>query len=1581
MFSQTPANLKKGNFKQPQGKYAKMIQAVIDSYDQFEGMRTLEQEKIIHTQKAAALRSKALKMNIPIIRINEDGTESLLIAFLEGDKPLYYSIDNVDAAESTRTDHLHTGGSLGLNLNGDDLTAHVWDGGPVRPTHQEFDGAGGANRLTINDGVTTLNGNSFHAMHVSGTIGASGFQAAAKGMAWQANVLAHDWDSDDVEARAEAMSGMLISNHSYGIPFTSVDTEFPYYPGQYNSASTEWDDIMYDYPFYLMVKSAGNHGNSTGGTAPLEGNIQFDKLTGNANAKNNLVIVNAQDANVDGSGNLISVTRNSGSSEGPTDDLRVKPDIAGNGTGLYSSYDNSDSAYNTISGTSMSAPNVTGTLLLLQDHNANVNSAFMRAATLKGLALHTADDVSGAGPDAEWGWGLLNAKAAAEAITNADAANGAIIEENTLNNGTSYSINVQSDGVNPLLASISWTDPAGTPDNSTTPNVGTPVLVHDLDIRLSNGSTFYPWRLTSVNTKSNDSNSGNGNLVDPYERIDISVPAGIYTLTVSHKGALSVPQAYSLIVTGANLAPSIPEISFSTILGTQVENSECGFVDVTIPVTIASAPSVAATVDFTVSGSGSGTDNEDFSLETSTLTFPTGSAAAQNITLRVYHDSFLEGDETAIIDFTVNDNGGDAFANTAADQFTLTITNDDAIPTEAINVTLFSEDMVGPGFQVETNFNGDGTTDAFSFGNTAAATSAYWTTSGNSSQFAFTNDDACNCDKSFNFLNTNAIDMSGAYDSALLTFDHAFSNIAPETGQVLISTDAGASTNLVLTLTNTSTTLGGSAYSSPWVNGVTVDMTPYIGEPDVRVYFVYSDGNNWSYGMAIDNIVVTAEGGSEVQTAVNIGGGTQDDLTIYKDGTVYSSDATTGNVMATIVNNQADDYGCTTVAVNRDGTNAQAYNGSVAPNLVMDKRFTISPTNTIGAGDVTLTFYFSQAEIDGWISDTGLLVGDLVAGRGNSTSISETANLTVGSFGTNVTLTGNFTGLDGEFYFGTSDSFVAPCAGGLKTWVAGAWSPLGLPNASNSVVISDAYNTAINGDIEACSLTVSSGVIVTIPANTYVRSVGNITVEVSGTLIVAHQGSLVQIDNVATVTNNGTIQVQVTTPTLDPRDFMLIGSPMSTEVREDLVGFRMLQHATSDFDPNTVIQGLFPDGTNFTDDDLAGQAGFDWTPNSGLLNPGEGYYYIPGPDLQTGGSYDLVFDTGTLNNGIINYATEVGDTQNDSPNVLSNPYPSGIDTALFIGANAAVNEVYFWNHDTNPGATFPGSDDSYYNMADISVFNTLGGAQTGPSIIATGQGFGIKAASNDAIVFNNSMRVLTGNTTLRTPESEVNKLWLEVTNDIYDLKSGILIGFTSMATAAYEALYDSKRIAASLSLYSTIGADAQGYAIQGREAFDSAMTVPLGFQSLVDELATYTITLNDVEGLAWEEAGIYLVDRYTNEVINLDENAYTFSSPRGNFADRFILQFENEAVLDVANNLLDTVRLFPNPTNDLLQITSSRTLIKSTTIYDMQGRIVQENEFDLRESVQLNLGILKSAIYFVTIATEDGTITKRVLKK
>ena len=1556
-------------------KHAKSIKAIVDSYDQV-ALKDLYATNLAKEQaeKQDAL-AYAMVRNIPVKRYNADGSFDELQKIAEDGTPIYYTLHNVNAAISTRANFLNTGGGLGLTVDGNGMTAHVWDGGPTRPTHEAFDGPGGTNRVTINDGNTTLDGNSFHAQHVTGTIMASGLpDASSKGMSWQANALTHDWNSDLSEATTEAGMGMLLSNHSYGYNASAIpDAWF----GQYGSDARDWDLLMYASPYYLQIKSAGNDGNDNSSNAsPLDGQSAYDKLNGDACAKNNLVIANGQDASVNATtGALISVNRNSGSSEGPTDDYRIKPDIMANGTSLRSTLETSNSAYGNLTGTSMSAPNTTGTLLLLQEHYNDINGSFMKAATLKGLALHTADDVSPAGPDAQTGWGQLNAKFAAETITAAPTS--AVVSELNLSNGATYQVTIQSDGVNPLMASISWTDPAGTVNSGL--NSNTPALVNDLDLRLNNGSTFTPWRLTGVTT-----NGTGDNTVDPFERIDISGASGQYTLTVTHKGSLTNgSQDFSLIVTGGTIAASTPEISYGTTTTLTTEGTDCNFTDVTVPLNIAMAPSQNADVTFAVNGGTAG-NNLDYEIVTPSLTFLQGQTASHNLVVRVYHDGVVESSETAIIDFTVNPNGGDASANPAADSLTLTINDDDSAPTATQNVTVLYEDFEDATGWTVVDADGDGNNWGIrtDLGGThgyvgAIAFSYSWNGS------AFTPN---NYLRSPQFtIPANATVASVSYEIGSGTDPNFFAEHYSVYFTDDISTEAAMIGHTVLENDRTIPAVGSETR--------THNLISLAGQTGYLVFRHHNVTNQWYLGL--DSIDLTATINTNVQTAVNTG--TQDQIDIPGMGTLHTADAVSGDVMLDITNNNSFDYGCTSISVSRSGTGAQSYNGSTSPDLVTDKTFDITPTNTTGSGNTSITFYFTEAEVAGWESATGDVRSNLVAARGNATTVTETSSLTVGSFGSHVTLTGTFTGLDGTYYFGPLGAFVA-CTGVTKTWDGTNWTPMGAPGATDFVVINGNYTTATHGNLNACTLTISNSSTLTVSASGFVNVDGDITVNTGATLEVEHTGSVVQVDPDALATNSGTINVHLTTPPLKSRDFMLMGSPMTAETRDGVFtsSYNVQHHTPANFLPHPSVTA---GGTNFMDDNLDDWNGYNV--GSNVITPGEGFLVYPqaayndpayaGPPPVTTIQFPLTYSQGTLNTGDIDRTivfNNLVDNPDGTPNFLSNPYASPIDASTLVANNALINELYFWEHLTPPSAGIPGANTINVSMDDLSIYNgTMGipaandpGTSTAPNgVISTGQGFGIKAFGGGTVTFTNAMRLTSGNTTLRSPEG-LEKLLLKVESAQFQVRSYAGIGFRQDATPQLDEGMDTNRLATLISLYSHLEDGSEQLGIQSRETFESGIKIPMGFTSQILEDSTYKISLVDVTGTNLLGSNIYLVDHLTGMITDLTQSDYEFRSDTGTFDARFTLQFETE-VLGTGDLALNSISLYPNPADALLNVISPNAEITGITIHDVQGRKIEELTINNERSYQVDISSLDTALYFVTVTTESGSVTKRIVKK
>ena len=523
-------------------------------------MATLKKTEEFYRKKQEVEKRKAtavaLIKNWPLIINNEDGNFSELMRLSPEGFPIYYTTQNVNAAKSTRANHLNTGGSLGLNLNGQGMVVREWDGGNVRTTHTAFGG-----RVEVIDDPSNTS-TAAHSTHVCGTMVAAASPAAVKGMAYQANARTFNWDLDDSEAIAEAQLGMLISNHSYGVPVTSSGTTLPsWFIGSYSSDAYIWDELAYNAPYFLAVMSAGNDGQNDNNPDPLS--FGYDKLTSNKTAKNNLVVASCEDVIVatDGTTNVANINISSFSSQGPADDLRIKPDITGNGANLTSTSNTTNTATTIMSGTSMASPNVAGTLVLVQQHYKNLSNSFMRAATLKGLACHTADDAGEEGPDPIFGWGLLNAKKAVETIS----ANGLTswISEDNLNTGQVFTMTVNSNGTAPLMASISWTDLPGTVNTGQTfPNDPTPALINDLDIRITKtASSYFPWKLTT--DASAPAVRTGDNAVDNMEQVKIDAPtSGQYTITVTSKGTLVTgSQKYSLVITGINSSMALNSTS------------------------------------------------------------------------------------------------------------------------------------------------------------------------------------------------------------------------------------------------------------------------------------------------------------------------------------------------------------------------------------------------------------------------------------------------------------------------------------------------------------------------------------------------------------------------------------------------------------------------------------------------------------------------------------------------------------------------------------------------------------------------------------------------------------------------------------------------------------------------------------------------------------------------------------------------------------------------------------------------------------------------------------------------------------
>ncbi|MBX7207506.1 MAG: S8 family serine peptidase [Verrucomicrobiaceae bacterium] len=561
------------------------------------------------TAKHQAARARAAQLGLPPRTVFANG-RIVEIADFAGTKPLYFTTTNVNAAISTGANLLQ---AAPYSVSGGGFTVGIWDGGGVRSTHQELTG-----RVTIKDGAALAD----HSTHVGGTIGALGINAAAKGMAPAVSIDSYEWTNDKTEMTSRGASypgeagKIYLSNHSYGYvsgwnytglaspkwnwygsgtTSTGFDPDF----GKYETNARDTDLLAVSLPYYLIVRSAGNDRQdnpATGDPVSLSTSTTsavtydpalhpagdavyrgggYDTISFDAVAKDVLTIGSVGDAVSGGTRSLADAYMSYYSSWGPTDDGRIKPDLVANGEWLYSSFSSGDAAYNYMSGTSMATPNATGSAtLVIHWWDTLFPGHALRASTLKALLIETADDLGNVGPDYQYGWGLVNVKAAADLAQAYKNSSGTrrMIEDQITTTTTTRSYSFTWDGSSPIRATLCWTDPAGTATSSA--DLRTARLVNNLDLKVTGptGTVHLPWVMPFVGDWTNAKLSAPAitgvNNTDNVERVDIAAPpvAGLYTATVTYTGTLTNnTQNFSLVLSGGVASATAPVPTLTTV--------------------------------------------------------------------------------------------------------------------------------------------------------------------------------------------------------------------------------------------------------------------------------------------------------------------------------------------------------------------------------------------------------------------------------------------------------------------------------------------------------------------------------------------------------------------------------------------------------------------------------------------------------------------------------------------------------------------------------------------------------------------------------------------------------------------------------------------------------------------------------------------------------------------------------------------------------------------------------------------------------------------------------------------------------
>lgn len=516
----------------------------------------------------------------------EDGR----VLFIAGPRRFQLKVDN---ATSAAVSHVTDVQAAPYGLTGKGVAVSLFELAAGQGSHVEFGG-----RLNV---LATGGTEVQHATHVAGTIGASGLNAQAKGMAPAATLyqfrvtlgpndepLYHTQKDQQLAAR-----GVVADNNSWGFVIawaggdqflTWVDNEE--YFGAYDYEYTAPLDQISRDRGVLFVHSSGNEADDGPGgtwnqhrhltddfeidttvvycysknasgtdcdatacgaceTAKHHTLAPFDTLSLTGAAKNVLTVGAVDTAHV-----IMGL-----SSRGPAKDGRVKPEVVARGSNVFSTVPTN--SYLTTSGTSMASPVVTGIAALLTEQWRNTFATNPKPEELKAVIIAGAEDLGNAGPDYSYGFGLVNAKNSVDLVI-ADHADHKHIRDTTIAQGQQYEMPIVVQTAQNVRVVLQWADPpVFLPEDQV---YTAKALVNDLDLRIvgPTGTTYLPYVLDKNNV--NAVATRGVNTVDNTEMVEIAnAPPGAYRIVVNGTNVPQGPQN-AVIVTSARGARACSDV-------------------------------------------------------------------------------------------------------------------------------------------------------------------------------------------------------------------------------------------------------------------------------------------------------------------------------------------------------------------------------------------------------------------------------------------------------------------------------------------------------------------------------------------------------------------------------------------------------------------------------------------------------------------------------------------------------------------------------------------------------------------------------------------------------------------------------------------------------------------------------------------------------------------------------------------------------------------------------------------------------------------------------------------------------------
>ena len=354
-----------------------------------------------------------------------------------------------------------------------------------------------------------------------------------------------------------------------------------------------------------------------------------------------------------------------------------------------------------------------------------------------------------------------------------------------------------------------------------------------------------------------------------------------------------------------------------------------------------------------------------------------------------------------------------------------------------------------------------------------------------------------------------------------------------------------------------------------------------------------------------------------------------------------------------------------------------------------------------------------------------------------------------------------------------------------------------------------------------------------------------------------------------------------------------------------------------------------------------------------------------GRSIKLASTGDVSF-TGTINTSDVTVAMT---SNSNGFNLVGNPYPSyvagnenadGSNNILTINsANLTENTLWFWNQST----------DSYNQINHASSAKH----------IAPGQGFFLSATGSVNLSITEAMQSHQGTDSFQrlTTRPEIE---LTLSNDSAIRHADIY--YIEGTTTGWDNGYDSSifgGVTNEFAIYTHAVANGNGrnLGIQSLPPNNyENMIIPVGINAEAGTAITIDVsTINFPSGI-----NIYLEDKQDNSftLLNTDANFSTTLENSLSGIGRFYLH-TTSGVLSAPDFDINTNVSIYTSSNDNLRIVGAQKGTATVQLYNILGREVFKTSFEGNGVNDINLNNIPVGIYIVKLATENGTLNRKII--